>query len=220
METEHGDAIIQEGATAAPAANPNGGEAELNALREKLNILQQIQALQSQLNIGNTNTTNAQSVAPPSVAQPAMRIKPPVGSISMSRSDFRTYKKDVETYKKLSNLHESQIVLQLRLEMDIDLKRVIDANYPQWESMSLNRALEAIEHIVKETSNPAVFRKLFQETNQGKDESFQAFYTKLKALAIDCAFVCPHDEEHDLTDSRSETVFYQACMMKHYSMKF
>ena len=127
------DTTRQVGATAAPAAvvNPNGGEAELIALREKLNILQQIQALQSQLNIGNTNNNNAQNVAPTSVAQPAMRIKPPVGSISMSRSDFRTYKKDVETYKSLSNLNESQIVLQLRLEMDIDLKRVIDANYPQ-----------------------------------------------------------------------------------------
>ena len=133
-------------------------------------------------------------------AQPAMRIKPPEGLYSMSRGDFRTYKKDVETYQRLTNFTEAQIILQLRLHMDMDLKRVIDANYPNWEQLTLGDALNAVEHVVKETSNPAVYRKLFQETNQLKNESFQTFYTKLRGLSVDCSFTCPFDGQHDLTD--------------------
>ena len=112
----------------------------------------------------------------------------------------RTYKKDVETFKTLTNYPDAQIILQLRLNMDMDLKRVIDANYTDWETFTLNEALDSIEHIVKETSNPAVYRKLFQETNQLKDEPFQTFYTKLRGLSVDCSFTCPFDAQHDLTD--------------------
>ena len=141
-------------------------QAELNALREKLQLLQQIQQLQLQVNGGDQ---------PRQPAQPTMRIKPPEGSYSMSRSDYRTYKKDVETFKSLTNYADAQIILQLRLNMDMDLKRVIDANYPNWETMTLDEALGAIEHLVKKTSNPAVYRKMFQKTNQIRDEPFQTF---------------------------------------------
>ena len=166
-------------------------QAEMNALREKLQLLQQIQQLQLQVNGGDQ---------PRQPAQPTMRIKPPEGSYSMSCSDYRTYKKDVEIFKSLTNYADAQIILQLRLNMDMDLKRVIDANYPNWETKTLDEALGAIEHIVKETSNPAVYRKMFQETNQMRDEPFQTFYTKLRGLSVDCAFVCPFDDSHDLTD--------------------
>ena len=147
---------------AAPAAALNAAD-ELIALREKLAVMQQIQALQEQLNIAGPRQ-------PP--AQPTMRLKPPEGSYSMSRGDFRTYKKDVEHFRSLTNYTDANIVLQLRLNMDMDLKRVIDANYPNWEQLTLDQALNAVEHVVKETSNPAVYRKLFHETNQQKNEPF------------------------------------------------
>ena len=178
-----------------PNATANEGvqrtQEEIAALREKFTLLQQIQSLQSQL----SNVT-----ANPSRTQPAMRVKPPEGSYSMSQGDFRTYKKDVETYKILTKYSDAQIVLQLRLSMDADLKRIIDTNYPQWETMELTDALKSVEHIVKEATNPAVYRKQFHSTLQQREESIQDFVTKLRGLAIDCNFVCPFDDNHDLTD--------------------
>ena len=65
-------------------ANNDENNAEIVALREKLALLQQIQQLQSQLNLNGTD---------PSRTQPAMRIKLPEGSYSKSQGDYRTYKK-------------------------------------------------------------------------------------------------------------------------------
>ena len=37
---------------------------------------------------------------------------------------------------------------------------------------------------------------------QQRDESIQDFIMKLIALAIDCTFICPFNENYDLTDYR------------------
>ena len=97
----------------------------------------------------------------------------------MSEGDFRTYRKDVETYKELTKYSDNQIVLQLRLSMDADLKRIIDTNHPQWHTMSIADALTVVENIVKDVSNPAVYRKDFDCLIQQKDEKIQDFVTKL-----------------------------------------
>ena len=68
---------------------------EVVALREKLELMQQIHALQLQLNAGASGG--------PSRIQPAMSVKVPEGSYNMSPTEFRTYKKDCST----SNTHWS-----------------------------------------------------------------------------------------------------------------
>ena len=67
----------------------------------------------------------------------------------MSQADYRTYKKDVGTYKQMTKYSDAQIVLQIRLSMDADLKCIIDTNYPQWETLSQENALKIVEHVVK-----------------------------------------------------------------------
>ena len=79
-------------------------DAELDRLREKLQILQQIQQLQGQL-----NPTHNEGVAGSSGTQPAMRVKPPVGSYSMTPAEYRSYKKDCTSFKKLTNLTDEQV---------------------------------------------------------------------------------------------------------------
>ena len=49
-------------------------------------------------------------------------------------------------------------------------------------------------------SNCAVYRKTFHNMSQGEDETIREFTTRLRSCAADCAFVCPYDETHDLTD--------------------
>ena len=47
----------------------------------------------------------------------------------MNPGEFRTYRKDCLDYKKLTQFTNEQVVLQMRLNMDLDLKRAIDINY-------------------------------------------------------------------------------------------
>ena len=166
---------------------------EITELREKLRLLTEIQTVQSLLQPSERGTD-------PSRTQPVMRVKPPEGSYTMSPADYRSYKKDCSAYQELTKLSDHQIVLQLRLSMDADLKRIIDTNYPRWDTMTVEDAVKVVGEIVKESSNPVVYRKHFHELVQQRDEPIQDFVTKLRTCAIDSAFVCPYDESHDLTD--------------------
>ena len=129
-----------------------------------------------------------------------MRTKVPEGSYTMSPADFRSYKKDVDAYKALTNLSDNQIILQLRLNMDADLKRIIDTNHADWDTMTVEEAVKAVGEIVKESSNPVVYQKQFNDMIQGRDMPIQEYVTALRACAIDCGFVCPFEETHYLTD--------------------
>lgn len=175
-----------------------GGEsAEITELRTKLSLLKEIQAVQSQI---QPQVLVPRTADDPPRTQPVMRTKVPEGSYTMNVAEFRSYRKDIEAYKDLTKLTDRQIVLQIRLSMDADLKRIVDTNYPEWDTLTVEEAINAVGDIVKESSNPVVYRKQFNELIQLKDEPIQEFVTKLRACAIDCAFVCPYDEDHDLTD--------------------
>ena len=66
--------------------------------------------------------------------------------------------------------------------------------------MSLEDAICAVQKIVTKTSNAAVYQKEFDTMNQHDYEPIREDVTRLKACSIDCNFVCPYDENHDLTD--------------------
>ena len=121
----------------------------------------------------------------------------PEGTYTMSPSDYRTYRKDVLTYQILTQYSE----LQMRLHMDIDLKRSIDTNFGnQWDVFNVDDALYAIKTVVLLTSNVAVYRKEFDNMVQRDGETVQEFVTRLKTCASDCSFICPFGDSHDLTD--------------------
>jgi hypothetical protein len=172
---------------------------EIVELQKKLALLKEIQAVQAQIGQPSAAVVAAPTVNP-SRTLPAMRTEAPEGSAMMNVAEFRSYKKDVAAYRTLSNCTDHQIVLQLRLRMDADLKRIIDTNHPEWDTLTVEDAVGVVGKIVQETSNPVVYRKRFNEITQQKDEKVQDFLTKLRACAIDCAFVCPYDNTHDLTD--------------------
>ena len=85
----------------------------------------------------------------------------------------------------------------MRMSMDSPLKRAIDANFgDDWITYSLENALKEIKTIVSCSTNPSIFRKQFDATSQKNGESVREFVTRLKALALDCQYVCPFDAEH------------------------
>ena len=59
--------------------------------------------------------------------------------------------------------------------MDADLKRIVDTNYPEWDTLTVEEAVNAVGEIVRESSNPVVYRKQFNEFVQLKDEPIQEF---------------------------------------------
>ena len=83
-----------------------------------------------------------------------------VPEYNMNPGEFRTYRKDCPDYKKLTRFTNEQVVLQMRLNMDSDLKRAIDINYKDtWNELIAEGAITAMGNIVNTISNPAVHRK-------------------------------------------------------------
>ena len=119
----------------------------------------------------------------------------------MSTAEFRMYSKDCRDFTKLTEFKDEQIVIQMRLNMDADLKRAVDTNFgDSWNEKSVDDALKSIKEMIKNTSNSAVHRKMFDGMSQKSSESVRKFITRLKACAIDCEYTCPFDESRDLTD--------------------
>ena len=182
-----------------------------NDLAEQIKQLQQLVGLQVTAMKAQTELLQASTAHPyrdttlatTSQQQPKVvrQVKVPEGRYNMNLTDFRTYKKDCVDYQKLTSYSDEQVVLQMRLNMDSDLKRAVDTNFrDRWDTLTVMEAIDAIGEIVNQISNPAVYRKEFDHLNQLDDESVKEFITRLKACAIDCNFVCPHDANHDLTD--------------------
>ena len=119
----------------------------------------------------------------------------------MNQGEFRIYRKDCLDYKKLTQFINDEVVLQMRLNMDSDLKRAIDINYKDtWNELTAEGAITAVGNIVNMISNPVVHRKKFDNMEQNSNESIKEFITRLKLCSAHCNFVCPFNEHHDLTE--------------------
>ena len=154
-----GAEVQQNVATAATQQN------ELQALREKLEIMRQIQQLQHDIGLAPppTRSTQVSSAIP-------KNIKVPEGRYNMSLAEFRTYKRDCIDYKTLTGYNDNIVVIQMRLNMDSDLKQSVDTNYPDWGTLTVEDAVKTIGEIVNQMSNIAVYRKTFHEMVQTETE--------------------------------------------------
>ena len=184
---------------------------EGNDLQTQINELQklvqlQVQAMQMQTQMlakQNEQSLRSRTLVTSTTATSTdvRQVKVPDGHYNMNLSEYRTYCKDCRDYKTLTNYTDNQVVLQMRLNMDNDLKRAIDTNYStSWDSFALDEAIKTVGKIVNHISNPVVYRKEFDNLYQSQDEPIREFITRLRPCAIDCNFTCPYDENHDLTD--------------------
>ena len=100
----------------------------IEELQTKLALLQQIQELQAAIGYTPPATPHPRSAIPQNIKVPEVRY-------TMSLSEFRTYSKDCLDYKTLTGYTDNQIVLQMRLHMDSDLKQsIVDTNYILWRN--------------------------------------------------------------------------------------
>ena len=112
---------------------------EGNDLQTQINELQklvqlQVQAMQMQTQMlaqQNEQSLRSRTLATSTTATSTgiREVKVPDGHYNMNLSEYRTYCKDCRDYKTLTNYTDNQVVLQMRLNMDNDLKRAIDTNY-------------------------------------------------------------------------------------------
>ena len=184
-----------------------GNLTPMQFMQKQMETLMSMQLKMTQGTISNTtpqeNNTLADDwrrVEGSSTRKLVRQVKVPEGRHDMSLAEFRTYSKDCKDYAFLTQYSDQQVVLQMRLHMDVDLKRAIDTNYCDvWDSYTVEDAIKAVGSIVNEISNPAVYRKEFDNMEQPGDEPIREFVVRLKTCAIDCNFVCPYEETHDLT---------------------
>ena len=63
------------------------------------------------------------------------QVKFPEGHYNKTPAEFRSYRQDCIDYKKLTRYSDQEVVMQIRLNMDTDLKRAIDTYFKsQWGS--------------------------------------------------------------------------------------
>ena len=198
----HGAAIVVNPLVLTLPQNRTMEDPSVTELQTKLDILQQIKALHAKLEIHPPAMPTSPIL--PGNGTPATphvkNVKVPEGRYNMSLAEFRTFSTDCRSYLKLTNLTDAQVVLQLRLHMDSDLKRAIDTNYLDWDTKTVEEAIATVGEIVHQTSNPAVYIKEFDNMVQGANEPIQEFVTTLHSCAIDCSFTFPFHPTHDLTD--------------------
>ena len=186
-------------------------EQQMEAMQKFMEKQMQMMQMQMQLqqqnttnNNTNNNSANNNETARNEMAVPTSvvkHVKVPEGRYDMNSNEFRTFSKDCRDYKKLTNYSDVQVVLQIRMNMDSDLKRATDINFKDtWDSFSVEDAIEAIATMLKVKNTPIVHRKEFDEMRQNDGEPIKEFGIRLKACAADCDFVCPFDVNHDLTE--------------------
>ena len=196
------DSEANEAAAATNIMDPGASGASNASLVEQLAKMQQVMELQfktmnMQAEMLSAKSTQSTLAVPSTIKQ----VKVPEGRYDMTLGEFRTFEKDCHDYKTLTQYNDAQIVLQLRMNMDSQLKSAIDVNYrTEWDKFTLKQAIAAIGKLINQISNPVVYRKDFDNLYQGAHETIQEFVTKLRACAIDCNFVCPFDTHHDLTN--------------------
>ena len=170
----------------------------MESLQKMMMLQLQVMQAQTQAQAQQVQSTQNPHSGP---ALTMRNTKVPEGRYDMSSAEYRSFVKDVEDYKTLTQLTDAQIVLQLRLNMDPILKAAVDTNFHDaWNGYTVKEAIKAVGTVVKKASNPVVARTEFNQMKQKSHESVQEFVTRLKACALECDFLCPFDDHHDLTE--------------------
>ena len=91
-------------------------------------------------------------------------------------------------------------VANIRLQCGDKIKWVIEAQYCDcWADLSVQEALDAVEAILKKSSNPAKERSKFHLLYQYDGESGKEFLHHCEQQALECDFRCTH-RQGDLSE--------------------
>ncbi|KAF0289234.1 hypothetical protein FJT64_012468 [Amphibalanus amphitrite] len=151
-----------------------------------LTVLQQQQRTQTELQAQNRelqqqmlgatgNTTGTVTRQPPDSGAariPATSL-PEKAVYGMSLQQWRIWRRDILQFAQMSQWSAATTVANIRLQCGDKIERIIEAQYgDRWADLSVQGALDAIESILKKSSNPAKERSKFHLMYQydGQDQ--------------------------------------------------
>ena len=112
---------------------------------------------------------------------------------------FRKFWIDWEVSTKMTDMPTSQTRIQLYSCADESVQNMIINTCPKFFTTNLDRLLPIIEALVTQKSNPMVRQVTFTSMSQHEDWPIQKYIVRLRAMATDYNFSCPHCE-YDVSD--------------------
>ena len=93
----------------------------------------------------------------------------------------------------------SQFNIHLYNCADEAVQNVIINAHPNFFTTDPDKLLDTVEALVTQRSSPIVHCLAFASMSQDEGEPIQIYLVHLRAVAVDCSFLCPSCE-HDLSD--------------------
>ena len=111
----------------------------------------------------------------------------------LGMQQWRIWKRDIKQFAEMSRWDDKTVVMNVRLQCDDKLKRVIEAEFGDgWIDLTAEQALTAVEAILRKASNPAREKGKFHKLNQLPGETGKAFVHRCEQQALECNMACPH----------------------------
>ena len=128
-------------------------------LQKQINDIQKLVSLQMKF---MEQQVSSQTMKSSIMSREVRQVKVLEGRYAMNANEFRTFRKDWIDYQRLTNYTDKQVVLQMHMNMETDLKQAIDTNYTNsWDNFKVEQAIAAVDTIIKQVINPVVYRKEF-----------------------------------------------------------
>ena len=127
-----------------------------------MTMLQEQQRLQSQLERENQELRQRNQLGSDQMAAGRVPVSslPGKATYEMSMQQWRIWKRDIMEYAAMCRWDSKTTVMNIRLQSDDKLKRVIEAEYgDSWTELGTEQALAAVEVILRKASNQNIQRK-------------------------------------------------------------
>ena len=141
----------------------------------------------------------AKEVAPQATYAKAPTAKLPQLNLEMTPQQFRKFQIDWEVFVKITNTPESQTNIHVYNCANEEAQNAIISTHPDFFSTDPSKLLGMLKTLMTQRSNPIVHHLTFASMSQGEDEPIQSYLVRLRAMALDCNYMCPACE-HDLSD--------------------
>ena len=160
-----------------------------------MEMLQEQQRLHGDLARQNEQLLErALAASRPATAQPRIPASslPDKAENDMTLPQWRIWKRDMLQFASLSSWDEKTTVLNIRLRCDDKLKRILEAEHgDNWEQLTTDQALAALEAVLRTATNPAREKDKFHHLQQMPGETGKNFMHRCEQQALECDFQCP-----------------------------
>merc|ERR1719239_682809 len=118
-------------------------------------------------------------------------VKTPTLHADMTSQQFRKFLVDWDVFRKITDLPDDRVHVQLYSCADDSVQCALVSTYPDFFDIPVGTLLKKIEAVVTQRANPMVHRMTFSNLCQSDQETIQNFVIRLRSAAEDCDYNCP-----------------------------